>query len=218
MAAFDRGPAHGLDAVVAAAMLAFGFVYVHPFEDGNGRIHRYLIHHVLAQRGYNPAGVVFPVSAAILERIDEYRNVLEEYSRRLLPLIRWEPTVDGNVRVLNDTADYYRFFDATPHAEFLYTCVQRTIDQDLPRETEFLRRYDKFREQVQNIVDMPDSTVDLLFRFLQQNNGSLSRRGRENEFAQLTDNEASSAEAAYAATFGGEQKHDVGAAAADKAR
>ena len=139
MVAFDRGPAQGLDAVIAAAVLAFGFVYVHPFEDGNGRIHRYLIHHVLAQRGFNPAGVVFPVSAAILERINEYRAVLEDYSRRLLPLIQWEPTADGNVKVLNDTADYYRFFDATPHAEFLYSRVKKTIEEDLPRETDFLR-------------------------------------------------------------------------------
>ncbi|MFC0220163.1 Fic family protein [Pseudochelatococcus lubricantis] len=29
----------------AAAVLAFGFVYIHPFEDGNGRLHRYLIRH-----------------------------------------------------------------------------------------------------------------------------------------------------------------------------
>jgi Fic family protein len=201
MVAFDRGAALGLDPVVAAAVLAFGFVYVHPFEDGNGRIHRYLIHHVLAQRGYNPAGVVFPVSAAILDRIDDYRLVLEDYSRRLLTLIQWEPTDDNNVRVLNDTADYYRFFDATPHAEFLYACVQRTIDEDLPRETDFLRRYDRFRERIQNIVEMPDNTVDLLFRFLQQNNGRLSRRGRENEFAQLTDGEVEAVQAAYAGAF-----------------
>ena len=81
-----------LDAVIAAAILAFGFVYIHPFEDGNGRIHRYLIHHVLAERGFNPPGVVFPVSAAILERIDHYRRVLEDYSQRLLPLIEWRPS------------------------------------------------------------------------------------------------------------------------------
>ena len=148
MVAFDRGAALKLDPVVAAAVLAFGFVYIHPFEDGNGRIHRYLIHHVLAQRGFNPSGIVFPVSAAILERIDDYRRVLENYSRRLLPLIQWEPTKDGNVNVLNDTADYYRFFDATPHAEFLYGCVQKTIGEDLPREIDFLRRYDRFREQI----------------------------------------------------------------------
>lgn len=83
MIAFDEGPARTLDAVVAASVLAFGFVYVHPFEDGNGRIHRYLIHHVLAQRRFHPSGVVFPVSAAILDRIDEYRRVLEDYSQRL---------------------------------------------------------------------------------------------------------------------------------------
>ena len=214
MVAFDRGAALKLDPVVAAAVLAFGFVYIHPFEDGNGRIHRYLIHHVLAQRGFNPSGVMFPVSAAILERIDDYRRVLENYSRRLLPLIQWEPTKDGNVNVLNDTADYYRFFDATPHAEFLYGCVQKTIGEDLPRETDFLRRYDRFREQIQNIVDMPENTVDLLFRFLQQNDGKLSRRGRENEFTQLTDAETASAEQAYADAFGADDQRqdDVPAA------
>src|SRR5438093_2827138 len=207
MAAFDRRSATNLDAVIAAATIAFGFVYVHPFQDGNGRIHRYLIHHVLARRGYNPAGVVFPVSAAILERIDDYRTVLEGYSQRLLPLIRWEPTTSGNVSVLNDTGDYYRFFDATPHAEFLYACVKKTIEEDLPYETHFLRRYDRFRERIQAIVDMPDNTIDLLFRFLEQNGGKLSQRAREREFAGLTDAEAASAEDAFAASFGDFETH-----------
>jgi len=178
-----------LDAVFAAAVLAFGFIYIHPFEDGNGRIHRYLIHHVLTQRGINPPGVVFPVSAAILKQIDEYRRILEDYSRRLLPVIKWKPTEDGNVNVLNNTADFYRFFDATPHAEFLCACVRKTIEEDLPSETEFLMRYDKFSERVGNIVDMPDRIVDLLFRFLRQNKGRLSNRAREGEFAELTTRE-----------------------------
>jgi hypothetical protein len=201
MAAFDAAPARTLDPVVAAAVLAFGFVYAHPFEDGNGRIHRYLIHHVLAQRGFNPAGVVFPVSAAILDRIDEYRTVLEDYSQRLLPVIDWQPTPDGNVTALNDTGDFYRFFDATPHAEFLYRCVKTTIEVDLPRETEFLARYDRFRARVESIVDMPERTVDLLFRFLHQNDGALSTRAREKEFASLTEAEAAAAETAYRETF-----------------
>ena len=108
-------------------------------------------------------GVVFPVSAAILDRIDEYRKVLEDYSKRLLPLIEWQPTEDGNVRVLNDTADFYRFFDATPHAEFFYSCVQKTIDEDLPQEAEFLARYDRFRARVEAMVDMPERTVGCFF-------------------------------------------------------
>ncbi|WP_322099615.1 Fic family protein [Aquibaculum arenosum] len=204
MVAFDRGPAQSLDPVVAAAILAFGFVYVHPFEDGNGRIHRYLIHHVLAERGFNPPGVVFPVSSAILERIDDYRAVLESYSERLQPLIEWEPTDSLNVRVLNDTGDFYRFFDATPHAEFLYACVHQTIEEDLPQETDFLRRYDQFRSEIGAFLDMPERMIDLLFRFLHQNNGRLSRRTREKEFAPLTDEEAVRVEASYRTAIGSE--------------
>lgn len=201
MIAFDRRSAQMLDAVIAAAILAFGFVYVHPFEDGNGRIHRYLIHHVLAQRGFNPPGVVFPISAAILEQIDEYREVLESYSQRLLPLIKWEPTPNFNVRVLNDTGDFYRFFDATPHAEFLYACVQKTIEQDLPAEADFLRRYDQFRQQVEAFLDMPERLIDLLFRFLHQNGGHLSQRARDREFKELTNEEAEQIETIYDENF-----------------
>lgn len=201
LVAFDRDAASQVDPVVAAAVLAFGFVYAHPFEDGNGRIHRYLIHHVLAERGFNPPGLVFPVSAVMLEEIDRYRQVLEDYSRRLLTVIEWRPTESGNVEVLNDTADFYRFFDATPHAEFLYHCVYRTIEHDLPEEARFLRRYDAFCRRTEQIVDMPDATLDLLFRFLQQNDGRLSKRARNKEFAQLTDSEVSVVERIYGELF-----------------
>lgn len=203
MLAFEAGRARSLDPVVAAAVLAFGFVYVHPFVDGNGRLHRYLIHHVLARRGFAPPGIVFPVSAAILDRIEAYRTVLESYSRRLLPVVAWRPTAAFNVEVLNDTADFYRFFDATPQAEFLYACVRQTIEVDLPAETSFLRAYDTFRAGVEAIVDMPERTVDLLFRFLRQHDGALSDRARRREFAALTDDEVARIEAFYAASFGG---------------
>lgn len=199
--AFDSGPGRTLDPILAAAILAFGFVYIHPFEDGNGRIHRYLIHHVLAERGFNPPGIVFPVSATILERIDAYRTVLEDYSKRLLPLIEWETTDQYNVRVLNDTGDFYRYFDATPHTEFLYSCVQETIEQDLPKETAFLKSYDTFRSRIGELVDMPDRTIDLLFRFLHQNGGKLSHRARDKEFRALTDEEVETVEAIYQDAF-----------------
>lgn len=198
---FDNTYAGGLDPVIAAAVLAFGFVYIHPFEDGNGRLHRYMIHHVLAARRFNPPGVVFPVSFAILERIDDYRQVLETYSQRLLPVVEWEATEKMNVRVLNDTGDFYRYFDATPHAEFLFECVQKTIEHDLPDEVVFLERYDQFKVQVEAIIDMPTSTVDLLFNFLNQNDGTLSKRAREKEFSALTDEEASQFEGIYRKLF-----------------
>jgi Fic family protein len=185
------------DPVIAAAILAFGFVYIHPFADGNGRLHRYLIHHVLAEEGFNPPGLVFPVSAVMLDRIEDYRRILKGYSEKLLPLIQWEPTRDNNVKVINETSDYYRYFDATPHAEFLYSCVQRTIDFDLPQEAWFLQRYDLFKGSLSEIIEMPSQTVDLLFRFLKQNEGKLSARARTKEFKELSDKETWEIETLY---------------------
>lgn len=198
---FDRRCAGSIDPVIAAAALAFGFVYIHPFEDGNDRLHRYLVHHVLSARGFNPTGIVFPVSSAILERIEDYRRVLESYSERLLPLIEWAPTDTMNVRVLNDTGDFYRFYDATPHAEFLFECVQKTIEHDLPEEAAFLMRYDQFKVRIEVLVEMPASMIDLLFNFLKQNDGVLSRRAREREFEAVTDEEATRFEAIYRELF-----------------
>lgn len=114
----------------------------------------------------------------------------------------WEPTEDGNVRVLNNTADFYRFFDVTPQTEFLYGCVRKTIEEELPKETNFLYRYDQFRIRIGTLVDMPDRTIDLLFRFLDQNQGRLSRRAREHEFARLTDAEIAQIESMYGEIFG----------------
>ena len=73
----DRMRDDGIDAVLQAAATAFGFVYVHPFQDGNGRLHRCLIHHVLAERKFTPPGMVFPVSSVMLDRIDDYRTTLQ---------------------------------------------------------------------------------------------------------------------------------------------
>ena len=105
------------------------------------------------------------------------------------------------------TGDFYRFFDATPHAEFLYACVRKTIEDDLPRETKFLVLYDRFRGHIDDIVDMPDRTVDLLFHFLRQNGGRLSKRAREQEFARLTDGEVTAVEEAYRASFAEDVAH-----------
>jgi len=61
-----RANPENLDPVIAASILAFGFVFIHPFMDGNGRLHRFLIHDVLSSSGFTPKGIVLPVSAVIL--------------------------------------------------------------------------------------------------------------------------------------------------------
>lgn len=199
----ERALRAGVDPVVVAAASAFGFVYVHPFEDGNGRLHRWLIHHVLSSADYASPGIVFPISAAILRAIDEYKRVLESYSSLLLPLIAWEESEGHNVRVLNDTVSFYRFFDATRHAEFLYRCVEQTVTQDLPIEVRYLEAYDRFAEQVKAVVEMPDRKVAILRDFLARNAGRFSQRAREKEFSELSPQEVHDIEAIYGEVIGG---------------
>ena len=181
--------ASGIDAVVHATALSFGFVFVHPFEDGNGRLHRYLIHHVLAERGFSPPGMIFPVSSVLLDQIETYREALNSHSGPLMPFIQWRPTEKLNVEVLNDTGDLYRYFDATELSVFLYKCVQRTVEHDLPDEIGYLRSYDEAKRRIQDMVEMPDKLAGQLITFIVQNNGKLSKKRRTNEFAKLTDEE-----------------------------
>ncbi len=205
---YGLGAGRSLDPVLAATILSFGFVYIHPLVDGNGRLHRYLLHHWLAHSGFVPKGLVFPLSATILDDLDSYRKALESYSTRLLPLVDWRPTERGNVEILNDTADFYRFFDATPHAEFLYSCVRRSIEEDLPQEVAYLRSHDQARAAIANIMEMPQRIADRLILFVRQNEGRLPKRRRKGEFAALTDQEVFSIERAIASAFDEAQPDD----------
>lgn len=175
-----------INPVLAATTIAFGFVFIHPFEDGNGRIHRYLIHHLLAKKHFSDQGIVFPISSSILDHINDYRTVLESYSRPLLDFIEWEETKNHNVRVTNNTLDYYRFFDATLQAEFLFDCVNDTIKNIIPKEIAYLSHYDEFKSFLEEEFEMPDKMIALLVRFLEQSNGILSKRAKEKEFMNLT--------------------------------
>lgn len=190
-----------IDAVVAAATIAFGFVFIHPYADGNGRIHRYLIHHILARKGFAQQGVIFPASAAILERIDDYRKVLESYSHPLLDLVEWRSTKNHNVEVLNETADLYRYFDATSQAEFLYECVEETLEKIIPEEVNYLRKYDEFKQFIDEEFEMPDKLVASLCRYLEQNGGALSQKRRQMEFSALSDQEVVAIENEYQMIF-----------------
>ncbi|MEJ4089192.1 Fic family protein, partial [Galbibacter orientalis] len=189
--------AAGYDPVLAAATIAFGFVFIHPLSDGNGRIHRYFIHHILTRMGYTKRGVIFPVSSAILERIDEYQDILEDFSSPRIDLIQWKETPNHNVEILNETGDLYRYFDLTKQAEFIYSCVADTIEKIIPEELDYLEKYDHLTQFINNHITLPDHEVDLLIKFLNQNQGKLSKNKREKHFEELKDDEIKMIESAF---------------------
>lgn len=188
MALTRRVAEEPLPPVVAAAIVAFAFVFIHPFEDGNGRVHRFLIHHILAKRGYGPPEIILPVSAAILRDRAGYDRVLETFSRPLGEYIEWRWTPEREVHVENDTLDLYRYADLTVFAEYLHERLAETVHRDLGEELGFLAVFDRATRAVRRIVDMPDRRLSLLVRLCMQNDGRFPKR-RRGQFPELTDGE-----------------------------
>jgi hypothetical protein len=190
--------ASGINSVVRAAIISFGFVFVHPFEDGNGRLHRFLIHDTLAHDKFVPDGMILPVSAYMLHNPGEYDAALERYSKPLSRLVDYTLNYDDEMTVNNpDIVDgYYRFPDMTPQVEYLFHAVEQTITTELIAEVLFLQHYDEARTRIQAIVDLPDRQLDLMIKLLHQNNGTLSKAKRP-RFDYLTDDEIACMETAY---------------------
>jgi len=176
-----------LDAVISAALSAFAFVFIHPFEDGNGRIHRFLIHYILTKCGFTPPGLIFPVSSAILRERHRYDSALEAFSKPIMSGIDWQ-FENGALKVNNDTYHLYRFYDATKQVEYLFDRVMETVRVDFKEELEFLNVYDRALSEVKSRIDMPDRRASLLAKLYLQNGGKLSENKRS-QFPELTDEE-----------------------------
>jgi len=189
------------DPVAWAAALSFGFVFLHPFQDGNGRVHRWLLHWVLAQRRVVPAGVVVPVSAVMLRLRADYDAALESFSRPLMRLLDFTLDGDGVVRVHSDLSRAYRYLDATTLAETLAAWLDEAVDRELGTELDWLTRFDRAKAAVAEVVDMPDRLVTLFIEVCLDHEGRLSKRKRERFFGTLSDEEIGAMEARVAEAF-----------------
>jgi hypothetical protein len=196
--------------IVHSAGLSFGFVYVHPYEDGNGRLHRYIMQHVLAHRQVSPPGVILPVSRAIMDRVVDYAEVLRDHSAPLMDFIPWEKLGNGNLEVTADTSLLYRYPDVTKQARLLAECVDSTISEDLPNEISWLRHFDEATKAIDQIVDMPTNRTSLLINLIKQNGGTLSGKKRKSEFSDLDDNLLTEIEAVVRSSFEMEAKPELG--------
>ena len=188
--------------LVKATLVSFGFVYIHPFEDGNGRIHRFLIHDILVRDGAVPSSTILPVSAQILANMDEYDRTLELLSKLIGRKAKYKINESGEMSIQNSTEieALYRYPDLTNHTIFLIQAIQTTVNNDVPEELLFLQRYDELKNQLSNIVDMPKNKIDRMITFLHQNKGNLAQR-KKRFFEELSENEIEKMEIAYKEVF-----------------
>jgi hypothetical protein len=195
-----RANPESLDSVIAAAALAFGFVFIHPFMDGNGRLHRFLIHDVLSSGGFTPKGIVLPVSAVILANLTEYIEALEHFSKPLMALTTYDPK-PPNIPATGNEAIYYQYFDATHQASFLYWALERTVEQDLDEEISFLLGFDRAYKTLKETLDWPAHALDLFIQLVHQNQGTLSMTKRDSHFSWMTGEEIAQSQAVVVDAF-----------------
>lgn len=193
----------GLPAPLRAAVASFGFVYVHPFEDGNGRLHRLLLHETLARYGYTDPGVVLPLSSGMLRDPRSYERVLESFSQTVLGRVHYDLDARGHMTVTNleKAEGVWRYPDLTAHAEYVLELIETAVRQDLPAELDVLQRFDVASRAIAEVVDLPNRKKQLILQLLHQNHGRLSKAKRTQEFAELTDDEVVRIQKAFALAF-----------------
>jgi len=189
-----------IDPVIAATAISFGFVFIHPFMDGNGRLHRYLIHESLCAAGFTPKGIILPVSAVILAHLDRYNSALESFSRPLRDRTSFDPPVPSAPAIGND-AVYFRYFDATNQASFLFDALARTVEHDLDEEISYLVGFDRAQRFLSAVADWSTHTLETFIRVVHQNSDKLSINKRKAHFLWMTDEEVARFEVIVARAF-----------------
>ncbi|HEX4584082.1 MAG TPA: Fic family protein [Burkholderiaceae bacterium] len=191
----QAGVSGAVDPVIAAACASFGLVFVHPFLDGNGRLHRFLVHHILRQCGVTPAGVVLPLSVVLLKRQREYASVLQAYSGPRTRLLDYRLDPDTNTLEVKgpQPAWLYAYFDATRLCELVAECIDYALNEDLPAELLWLQSFDAAMGRINQWLEGEQSVLSLLVRLIAQNDGQLSKNKR-GQFARYTDDEIARAE------------------------
>jgi len=171
---------NSLPPLIHASIMSFGFVYIHPFSDGNGRIHRYLIHDILKSRISTEQDFIIPVSATILQRSSEYDEVLEKISKPVMATIKYDINeADHSLSIINDIHYMYRYPDLTAHVEFLFEMMETSILEDLIQEVLYIIKYDAVKKVIEERFDIPNKELNLFIQLSLQNKGKISNKKRK---------------------------------------
>lgn len=169
-----------IDPLVAAAIISFGFVFIHPFMDGNGRLSRFLFHHALCHSGLLQRGLLLPVSIAMKRNEDAYLAALKSFSEPARK--RWDVIwIDGDEyqMTFNSDESLYRYWNATACVEFGLEMAQQALEKDLREETEFLAKYDLIYRAIDGQYDIRGKDLNALILACFEHSGKISINRRK---------------------------------------
>ncbi|MGA9660139.1 MAG: Fic family protein [Pseudomonas alloputida] len=175
----NEGPTQ-IDPLVAASIISFGFVFLHPFMDGNGRLSRFLIHQALCQSGALENGLLLPVSVAMKREERLYLETLQGYSGPVREYwqVQWIDHEQFTFEFIGADA-IYRFWDATQCVVFTCLMAKRALEVELRDETAFLENYDAVYRAVDERFDVRGSDLANLVMMCLSNGGSVSNNRRK---------------------------------------
>ncbi len=179
----------GRNSILRAGALSFGFVYIHPLSDGNGRISRFLINDTLRRDKALPEPFILPVSATIIASSRTrraYDQILETFSKPFMHKYRndysfgeTKEAADGirhnlEFSAYKDALAAWRYPDLTSHVEYTAQVIDQTIENEMRNEAAYLKKHRIAREKVKEIVEGPDTDIDYIIRSVQENKGKIS--------------------------------------------
>jgi hypothetical protein len=180
----------GVAPIIRAAVASFGFVYVHPMADGNGRMSRFLINDILRRDGIVPSPIILPISATITKSSRQqaaYDQALEAFSR---PLLRHyaEQYQFGETTTAEDAVEYnfyfhgyedalpvWRYPDLTAQTIYLAGLIDDTLTTEMRAEARFLQANDQARKSIKNFLEAPDNELDIIIHSVKEN-GQISSK------------------------------------------
>ena len=176
----------GQHAVLRAAALSFGLVYIHPLADGNGRISRFLINDTLRRDGVIPPPVILPVSAIIsasARHRHEYDQALEVFSKPLMrefgpacsfaQEVQYEDGVRSNLKFepWQAALPSWRYPDLTLQTQYLSQVIDAALTDGLRAQAHDMSRYDQAEQVLKLQVEGASEDYARIIRSITKNRG-----------------------------------------------
>lgn len=136
-------PNCGLDPILSGSIVSCYFVLAHPFQDGNGRISRFLAQNVWMRRGYNKSNLIIPISEALScsgKNKDNYIRSLQNITKPMMSRIEYriahrvsDEDEYYEPEIIKSDIRTYAYPDLTEFCETMYNLVKEASEQYLPQ-------------------------------------------------------------------------------------
>lgn len=78
-----------------------------------------------------------------------------------------------------DALHAWRFIDLTPQVRYLGAVLRDTVENEMTREASYLRQYERAKDAIKDLIEMPDLDADRIIRALRDNGWQVSGKLRK---------------------------------------